>query len=271
MLVAITFGDFSSFVRALASTKVLHLQMGANLDLPGPLEEGDDYFLEPYRIGRYDPQETFRLQLAEHLEKKTAAALKGLFPEGFAAAETLRTKPQLVRALLQAYSSDEDGLDALRRKFPLRQRPRSSSQPAWLLVYSPYKIRQAHDDAYRQIRMRECNEGIHHTQHISSIDWDVSPPCDREGLPKSWAGGDDVLVTGVRRRSTACAYYKAAYRLHPFGDTTTDAQVMENVARYLAMSPEDVPTDWEAQVETIVAAHREHMAFHTEEAPPATP
>jgi len=257
MLVGIAFGDVPSLIRALASVKVLHLQIGANLGEEGPLQEGDDYFLEYYRVGRYTPEETSRLQITEHLERKTVVALKGLFPEGVVVEESLKTKPQLVRSLLQAYSSDEDGVEALRRKLNLKQHIRSSQSP-WLLVYSAYKIRQAHDDAYRQITMRQYEKDIHSTLRIPSIVWDVPAPCNREGLPKSWNAGDDVLVTGVHRRSTAVTYYKAAYRLRPIGDTTN---IMEGVTRHMGMPPEDVPNDWEAQIETIVAAHREHITF----------
>jgi hypothetical protein len=201
-LTSVTFSDIGSLVNALASVKVLHLQMGADDGLGGAIQDGDDYHLAVHRIGRYDREETLKLQLAEHLEKKkTVAQLKGLFPEGVGHAVDLEKKPQLVRGLLRAYTTDEDGLRALCQKLRIGQRVLET--PQWMLVFSSYKIRSAHANAINNIR-RRGGHADPNAFHMSKIDFDVQHPEHSEGLPRSWGGCDhrDMLVSGVHHRSS---------------------------------------------------------------------
>jgi len=259
-LATVPFRNVSTLLQAMASTKILHFQIGANSGFEGSIEHGDDYFLELSYIATYDREETRRLQLLDHLERKQVAVLKGLFPEGVAVPEGCKTKAQLGRALLEAHTSDDDGIDALVRKLDLKQRLGDAS-PSWLLVYSPYKIRQAHDDALRDIQMRQWNMTIDSTNRIPGIDLSVVPPALREDLPKGWQAGDDLLVCG-NGRSTACSYRKKVYRTYSVpGGTTTDAKVLEEAMRRMGIPLEDAPADWAEQVESITEAHRQHMTF----------
>jgi hypothetical protein len=70
------------------------------------------------------------------------------------------------------------------------------------------------------------------------------------------------MVSGVRRRSTSCSYNKRAWGLQPVVDLSTDARVVEEATRCLAVAPEDVPTNWQEQISSIVSAERERMTFH---------
>ena len=270
-------------INAMATTNIIHMQMNTNLNQHHPSKFKDigdnhiDYHLKPAYIACYDPEETLELQIIEHMEKRTISWLKEVLEEKSIPTDEFKTKFEFIRAVLRVFKSTENGLNMLRQKLRIgRQYIVAGSGPQWqcCIVYEHYL--HTFYNVYRaenSIKYHEDEARLEYGSRYktSRINTDVFIPSIsryRESkLPKSWMGDDDdILVTGVRKHATASRYRKAVYRLRPLRENITNAELMEHATRCLDIPAENVPTDWEAQVDSIESFHRTLML---PDAPPA--